>query len=177
MPDDPTPFEAARTWHRELLRRELIRRGNEAGAYYLDERISVTEVDATGVSGGPGSVTAAIGTHGGEYQVQLNAVSGEQIGWYFDTLAKDGTTDAAPETLVEIATAAANPPADAEMDISEYEEDGPRVIYRVRWVHKLDEVPIEGDYIEVLLNGKYEKPFALSRLWHTPKLGAPPEER
>jgi hypothetical protein len=177
MAEKQTPTDLGRKWYAKLLKRELIRSGNESAVHYLDERMRIEVVDASPDADAEWSFTGAVYSIVSDYNVTLNAVTGEQMGWYLDAASRDGTTDTSKQVMLEIATTAAHLPEDAELDSAEYEEDAPTPIFRARWSHRLNGVPIEADYIEVLANGALQQPFAVSRLWHTPAIGAAAAER
>ncbi len=57
-----------------------------------------------------------------DYTVQLNAVTGEQRGWYFAALREGPDRLLEPAQALEIATRVAAPPEGAELEHSGYEE-------------------------------------------------------
>ena len=61
---------------------------------------------------------------------------------------------------------------DAELDSGEDEEGGSSPIFRVRWSHRLNGMPIETDYIEAPVNRALQRLFAMSWLRHTVRIGA-----
>ncbi|ATI43065.1 hypothetical protein CBW24_14335 [Pacificitalea manganoxidans] len=172
-----TPFEIARDFHRALLERELVRRGEVDAVHYLDDRMRLAERDGTADGQGGGTVRAAVFGAAEGYQVKINAVTGTPTGWYLEALATGGDETTPPDQMIDIARSAAAPPPDALLEIAAYETNADRTVFRARWTHTLGGIPIEGDYIEVLGNGARAKPFALSRHWRNPRPGAPPEER
>ncbi|HEX4951018.1 MAG TPA: hypothetical protein VFZ34_30445 [Blastocatellia bacterium] len=101
-----------------------------------------------------------------DYSVELNAQDGSLMGWYFSLLA-DKSTDALPvEEVMEAATMTALPPSTARLTTSHYEEMGGKHIFIARWNHEENGIPVERDYIQVMVNGKTGHPFAFSRKWH-----------
>ncbi len=101
-----------------------------------------------------------------DYTVQLNAVTGEQTGWYFAALAEDPTSDLPVEEAVAVATKAAQAPENAVLEHSGYEEQGEQPVFVARWAHHENGVPVERDFIHVLVNGATGRPFAWRRRWH-----------
>lgn len=101
-----------------------------------------------------------------DYSVQLSAITGAQRGWHFHELGRgsDDTVEAA--RALEIATAVAAPPPDAELEHAGYEAQGGEPVFVARWRHVVDGIPVERDFIHVLVNGATGKPFLLQRHWH-----------
>jgi len=52
-----------------------------------------------------------------------------------------------------------------------------RTFFRARWSHSEQGLPVEGDYIEVLVNGRFRKAFSLNKVWRVPNLGNQPRVR
>ena len=112
-----------------------------------------------------------------EYHARLNAVSGEVVSWYIDALALEGDQTMTEDAALQLAVATARPPEDAELVFSGYETIGDRTLYRARWQHRLKGIPIERDYIEVLINGKAELPCSYIRVWRKPDFSPSGQER
>lgn len=101
-----------------------------------------------------------------DYSVELNARDGSLMGWYFSLLAEK-STDALPvEEALEAAETAALPPSTAHLTTAQYEEMGGKQVFIAHWNHEENGVPVERDYIQVMVNGKTGHPFAFSRKWH-----------
>ncbi len=101
-----------------------------------------------------------------DFSVELNAQDGSAMGWYFSLLAEK-STDALPvDEVLEAAKKVAAPPANAPLTTAQYEEMGGKQVFIARWGHEENGVPVERDYIQVMVNGKTGHPFALSRKWH-----------
>jgi hypothetical protein len=73
---------------------------------------------------------------------------------------------------LKLAEQVAAPPKEAKLESSGYETVGPRTIYRARWVHFEQDMRVEGDFIEVLINGKNKQVFSFTKMWRTPKVGS-----
>jgi hypothetical protein len=173
MVDDTARAIAARTWYRNLLTRELADRDAAVAAADLDDKMLLRKADQLG---SPLSMTLLARV--GDYQRRINAQTGETLGWYFDAFAQVAGTDIlAEEALKKAGEEVVDLPTDAELDVAELELDGPRPIYRMRWIHRLDGVLIEEDYIEVLVNATNARVFAFNRSWRDPRLNVEAEIR
>jgi hypothetical protein len=75
---------------------------------------------------------------------------------------------------LELATQDAQPPETAVLSQSGYENAGGRVFFRALWDHVHSGIPVERDYIQVLINARAPKAFSWSRHWHEPD-GTPSE--
>jgi hypothetical protein len=72
-----------------------------------------------------------------------------------------------PSTALALATAAADLPPGAVLAHADYEELGGRPVFVCQWEHHEDGVPVERDYIRVLVSGHSGRVFAVHRRWHT----------
>jgi len=110
-----------------------------------------------------------------DYTSKLDASDGSIMGWHFQVLADD-PGDAIPAAdALKAAEAEAAPPAGAALKVSEYERSADAPFFVARWEHEENGIPVEMDYIHVLVNGKSGRPYALYRKWHT--LDFKPKER
>ena len=102
-----------------------------------------------------------------EYSSRNNARTGEALGWFFDVLfercAPGHNGAACLRTATEVATA----PADAHLETAELETHGDAQVFVARWRHLHRGIVVEGDYIQVLVNPRTNKAFAMSRRWRT----------
>jgi len=57
-------------------------------------------------------------------------------------------------------------PDGAERGRAGYEVQGGQPVFVARWRHVHDGVPAERDFIQVSINGRTGKVFAVHRLWH-----------
>ncbi len=101
-----------------------------------------------------------------DFTAELNAQDGSLMGWYFSLLAEKSTDDLPVEEVLEAAEQAAEPPADAKRTEALYEEMGGVPVFIARWEHEENGIPVERDYIQVMVNGKTGHPFAVSCKWH-----------
>lgn len=178
VPSGETPaFQTARDWYTAFLGRELARRGQPEAAIYLEHYLRLVPDQETILPAGGSKLSTVVTQRLTEYSVRLNARNGELVSWYVDFLARDGDTSAEPEELIELARQAAKPPADARLAVAEYETASGRAFFRVRWRHVYNGLPVEGDYLEALVNAKHKRVFSLARLWRTPQLEGLPVER
>ena len=174
LPKD-APDRIAQQWYFSFLRRELEQRGQGEAAIRLHEMLRLQPLEAKKKSQG-NEITMSLSQHLTDYHSRFNALSGENISWYIDFLAIDGDTSMPEDEAFELATATVQPPEDAELAQSGYETISDVVIYRSRWRHTFYNSPVEGDYIEVLINGQIKRPFSYSRIWHTPDLSIEGQE-
>src|SRR5688572_32890543 len=89
------------------------------------------------------------------------------MAWFFDALMLRSLPGLAEGPCLEAASAEAAPPDDAELEVATFEEQGDASVFIARWRHVVEGVPVERDYIQVLVNPRTGKPFALHRRWHT----------
>lgn len=168
--------EIARRWYFSLLRRELENRGQGVAAAHLHVLLRLDPDTSTGEATGT-SLTMQLCQHITDYHSRFNAVSGEEISWYIDALAVDGDRSMRADAALSLAVATARLPENAQLVFSDYETMGDRTLFRARWQHRLKGIPIERDYIEVLVNGKARLPCSCIRVWHTPDFSALGQER
>jgi hypothetical protein len=166
----------AERWYMDLLRREVAAKGPPEAAEHVSHFISTSlEVGTPDQFGTP--LRLALWQSVSECSVRLNRVNGELISWYLDFLAKEGDTSMPKDEALKLATATASPPQQAKLVEADYETMADRTFFRARWDHFEDKVQVDGDYIEVLVNGRFRKAFALSCVWRSPNLTDVPAER
>lgn len=166
-PHDPGIAAAEETVFRLLAAALERQEGGSEALLYLRHILSA-RVEGEKREGGLRRVRLRLYQRTSDYSVQLSAITGEQRGWHFHELGRDSddTLDAA--RALEIAVAAAAPPADAELEHSGYEEQGGEPVFVARWRHLVKGIPVERDFIHVLVNGSTGKPFLVQRSWHAP---------
>jgi len=166
--------DPASAWYLDLLEREGAAAGRPVQAAQLGEHL---KLQARGPVAAGVPTTYAVYSRLSDCSLRLNALNGETISWYLDVLASGGTEAMPPDAALALATQVAQPPADAVPDGAGYETMAGRCFFRARWRHVVNGVPVEGDYIEVLVNGKHQKAFSLSRVWRDPRIGRGAVER
>lgn len=166
-PDEERPPEADAAepvvW--DTYKRDLEAQGNDEDAQYLQYllRANPKEVETKGDFK---HVSFDVFQRLSDYTSGYNAQTGEQTSWIFNALMEEPGRRMDPKKGIEVATEAAMPPPDALREIAEYETGGGDPYFIVRWKHEVNGIPVEQDYIQVLINGNTEKEFALHRKWH-----------
>ena len=101
-----------------------------------------------------------------DYLAEYNARTGEQMSWRFSVLREGLKRRLDEEVCLDVAREAAQLPADAVLKAYGYEDIGNEPVFSARWSHIHQGLPVEGDYIEVFVNGETGKAYALHRKWH-----------
>lgn len=169
-----SPVERANAWYLQFLERESVAAGRPVSATDLGEHLRLGPTDSQSTGDGA-QLTLGVHSRLSACSIRLNATTGETISWYLDFLAIgcNGTMPAGD--ALTLATQVAEPPAEAVLDESGYDNMAGRNFFRARWKHVRDGLQVEGDYIEVLINGKHRKVFSLSKVWREPRVGAAPQ--
>ena len=170
-PPETTPeFRTANAAILEMMRRELdLRNMGRAAKDAMDYLRPVPDQQAKDDKGT--LLTIAMQHRVTTYRSRHNAVTGEPVSWYVDFLANADKPGLPAEQALRVAETVAQPPEDAELVESGYETQAGRTFFRARWEHLHDGLPVEGDYIEVLVNGQVGKAFSWSKVWREPNLG------
>jgi hypothetical protein len=161
-----------RLW--EYMRGQLEKLGQGESALYLQHFLLARAQEPT-VRGELALVPFEMFHRVSDYTVKLDAMDGEVMGWHFEVLAEDPGNSIPADKAVEAARAEADPPPEAVLKVSEYEQVGDAPVFVARWEHEVDGIPVERDYIHVLVNGKSGRPFAVHRRWHALEFN--PKER
>lgn len=103
-----------------------------------------------------------------DYSARYNANTGHPMSWFVGSLMENSTSKMSETEGLEIATRIAQPPPDAVLEHSGYEEFDGNPVFVARWLHRVNEILVEPDYIHILINGESKQPFALRSHWHTP---------
>jgi len=101
-----------------------------------------------------------------EYSAAYNAVTGERMSWLFDLYRENSGPGMDAETCMGIARAVAEPPPDNVVETAQFEEQGGDMVFVARWAHLHEDTPVEGDFIQVLVNPRTGKVFSHHRKWH-----------
>lgn len=157
------PVAEAVVWSN--IRKEMAARGNLEEADSIQEVLKAIPTESMPV-GLYKKVSFGVYQRLSDYSGGYNASNGEQVSWYFSALRPDSDNSLPEEEALEIATAIAKPPADAVLQESRYDEQAGTIYYMARWQHRVRRIPVERDFIQVLVNGGTKKPFALHRFWH-----------
>lgn len=165
-----SPLAAANSWYIALLEREAAAAGKPFDAAEMAEMLILSPASGHGAATGS-PMTLAVNSKLSDCSVRLNAVSGETLSWYLDLLATGGSEAMPADEALALAAELAQLPADAVLSASGYETMAGRCFFRARWNHVVAGIPVEGDYIEVLINGQHRKAFALSKIWREPRVG------
>ncbi len=149
----------------EAFAQTLRARGAEDTASYLQYWLQAKAEEVT--DDGPyRKVRFSLYQRLSDYAARYNAYSGEQMSWMFDALMEDLDTGLDEDACLSVAREAAAPPEGAVLEVSQYEEQADASVFVARWGHVHKGVPVEKDYIQVLVNGKLGLPFAVHRKWH-----------
>ncbi len=148
-----------------VLRNDLERQQTPDAALYLRHLIQA-QVESVKPEGLLRRVRFEMRHRVSDYSVQLNALTGEPMGWYFSALAADPADTIEAQRALEIASQVAAPPAGATLEQAAYEEQAEQPVFVARWAHLEGGVVVERDYIQVLVNGASGRAFALRRRWH-----------
>jgi hypothetical protein len=175
-PATPASLTAVDNWFFTMLQRELELKGQGQATGALRKNLKLSVVDP-GIPDGNQHLKMKLCQRLTKCSIRLNARSGETVSWYVDFIAKNGDRSMSRDDALDLATQVADPPDDAQLVHADYEDSGTGAIFRARWAHVQDTLPVEGDYIEVLINGRNRHPFAFRRVWRTPHLAAAAVER
>jgi hypothetical protein len=179
MAEDPnsigTAFNLASRWYLSFLRAELHQKGDPDADQHLDELIRI--VPSPENKPEAGAVVLRLQYRVTDYEVRINAETGESISWFADFLALGGSASMGAEQALRMARTFIDLPSGAELDTAEFETAGNSTFFRARWLHRHNDLPVEGDYLEVLLNVDAGRPFSISRFWRTPNLTRTPAWR
>lgn len=161
-----------RLW--DYLTRQLQQRGEGDSARYLRHFLKAQAGEPV-VRGDLTMIPFDMHHRVSDYTSKLDVADGFVMGWHFQALADDPGDLVAEADALKAAAAEANPPPNAVLKFSGYERAGDEPVFMARWEHEENGIPVEGDYIHVLVNGKSGRPYAMYRKWHT--LDFKPKER
>lgn len=97
------------------------------------------------------------------------------MGWFFAALMEGLGDSKSPVECLKAAEYFAAAPADAKLTVAQYEEQSGEPVFVARWQHVHDGIPVERDFIQVLVNGGSGYPFSLQKQWH--QVDTAPTER
>lgn len=166
--DDPTPaFVAADKFYFDHLRLMLELIGQGSTGSRTSEHLRLWSVSEK--KDGPNILLKLKLTQKlTDYRLRLNEYSGELISWYIDFLAVEGDQSMTVEEATKLAEEIAQPPTDARLQEAEYDIAGGRTFFRSQWLHEHNGLPVEGDFIEVLVNARAQRAFSYVKQWREP---------
>jgi hypothetical protein len=156
----------------ELLGRELSLRGTERAIAALDDELTLLPPHPEGSAPeqAPTRGRYLLAQRLSDMSVELDAETGELSSWYLDFLAPNGDMSMPPDEALALAIRVAAPPPGAVLESAGYETRADRTYFRVRFRHEEQGLRVEGDFLEVRINGKNRRAFALTRRWRSPRL-------
>jgi hypothetical protein len=163
--DERTVEETAEESLWETFKRRLEAQGNTEGAFYLQHLVKA-KLEESIERGKYSTHRFSLYQRLSDYSTTYNAVTGEQMSWFFDVLRNDAVPGADAEACLAAAHEVAKPPDDAVLMTSVFETQGGDTVFIARWEHVHDGTPVETDFIQVLVNPRTAKPFAHHRKWH-----------
>lgn len=170
-----SPHEIAAQWYSDLVKAELVERGSAEATEFVDYFLRLAPLPNSDIFTILGFQLQQRTT---DYELRLNAHTGELLTWYVDELSKNGNTEMPASEALELARWAGDVPLnESQLEANQYETMADRTFYRARWRHVRQGLRIEGDYIEVLINGRSRKPFFVGRVWRLPNLTGPAGDR
>lgn len=163
--DEPEIRSKAEIHLWDFLRERLEKQGQGESAHYL-KHFLMAQPGETKIRGELARVSFDMYHRVSDYSIKLDAMDGSVMGWHFDLLAENGGDTIPADKALDAATKEAALPPGAVLKVSEYEEMGDTPVYIGRWEHEENGIPVETDFVHVLVNGKSGRPFALYRKWH-----------
>jgi hypothetical protein len=170
--DAPSSPAEAFLWRH--LAAALERRGHDEAALQLRHQLKAVDEgegpEGEGHEGGFKRVRLGLFARVSEMPVTYDASTAERRSWVLTALEAGRGAALSRADALELATRAAMPPAGAVLVSAEYEEQGGAPVFVARWAHREDGIPLERDFIQVLVNGATGQVFAVHRQWHAPRL-------
>ncbi len=164
-PPLPPEIETGRRVIMETLGRDLEARGSANARAFLPKQVRLKH-ERTGPSGALRVVSFNIFSRFSTYSASYNARNAQQNSMLLQAWIKGAGNELAQDEAVAIATKALNPPPQAVLETAQYDEAGGEPFFLVRWRHVHENVPVERDFIQVLINGQSRRIFAWHRKWH-----------
>lgn len=155
----------------DTLRRTLEADGNDEAVTYLEYLTRVQHIESVPVDQDDKRYTRVrFGVYQrlSEYNARYNASSGAPMSWFVSSLMEDGGDAMQPDQGLEIARHVAQPPEDAVLEQSSYEDFNGEPVFVVRWSHWVNGIVVEPDYIHVMINGNTRQAFGFRVHWHMP---------
>lgn len=149
----------------DVLTRALEARGQADAIQYLRHVVKAVPV-AIAAEGRYRRVRFVMFQRFSEYSARYNANTGAAVGWFFDALMTGLSNAKRDAECLKAAEYYATPPKDAKLTVAQYETQSSEPVFVARWEHEHNGIPVERDYIQVLVNGGTGLPFSLQRRWH-----------
>ncbi len=176
-PSEPSPaFQAADRFYFDHLRAMLGQMGQAAAAAQTRDHLRLF-LDSEARAGANTALKLKLTQKLTGYHLRLNAQDGTVLSWYVDFLAVEGDQSMPVEEATALARDTARPPDTARLQFAGYENIGGRTVFRAYWVHEHEGLPVEGDFIEVLVNGRARRCFSYAHSWREPHLSPTPVPR
>jgi hypothetical protein len=103
----------------------------------------------------------------GDLSVELNAADGEPLSWVYPKLAEGNAAPSDAASALAAAEQAAALPPGAVLVHADFEIMNGRRVFVAHWEHREQGLPVERDYIQVLVSGQTGRVFAVHRRWHS----------
>lgn len=165
---EPTAAQQAEQALWDVRKANLVLQGRETELLYLRHRTLARLAGEPAAEAGGRYRRFRFHTYArvSEFSAQYNAATGEPIAWFFAARMETPNAALQPDQAKRIAEDAAAPPHDAVLAKAEYEEQGGVPAFVARWKHVHQGLPVEGDVIQALVNGRTGKVISVYRLWH-----------
>ena len=157
-----------------VFARDMTARGMPEAVPYLPKKLRPQPVAAAPTGTGYTIVRMKVFGEYSTYSARYNARTGEQVSMTMGALMKNPGRDLTRDEAVEAAAALLQPPADAVLDVAEYDEAAGEPFFVVGWTHQHQGAPVERDAIQAMFNGKTKRIFSWSRRWHVVSTEARP---
>lgn len=149
----------------DVYKRDLEVRGHADAAIYLQHTLQARLIDVK-PEGKFKRARFGLYQRFSEYSATYNATTGEQTSWFFEALMTGLANSKRDAECMKAAMHYAQPPPDAALVVSQYETQSNEPVFIARWEHEHNGIPVERDYIQVLVNGGSGYPFSFQRRWH-----------
>jgi hypothetical protein len=106
--------------------------------------------------------------HRSDYNVEVNVTSEDVLSWSCDALREPADAELSAGDCLRAAVEAAQPPGDARLVEAKYDALCGTPFFSAVWEHVIDDLKVDGDFIQAYVNGKSGICYAVSRKWHQP---------
>lgn len=168
-PNAAPEFEPAASTMFAAYTRDMHASGKPDAVPFLKEKLSPKHDETLPAGAGYRVVKMRVFSKFSSYSAAYNARTGEQTSMMMGALMSKPGEELTRDEALEAATALLNPPADAVLDVAEYDQAAGEPFFIVRWSHKHKGVVVERDFMHALFNGKSKRVFSWARRWHTIK--------